>query len=450
MVLQQLKQNISAQQLFSASDTLVVAASAGVDSQVLLRLLSRLQPQPKVIVAHVDHQLRPRGAEEAQFVQQVAQQYGFEFVTKKWSKAQQPQQGIELAGRDFRYAFFAQVADQYGATKVLTAHHANDQAETLLMKLTRGGDWQQLTGIAWQRPLNAHVQVVRPLLNITKADLITYAQEHHLEWMEDESNQDLQFARNRYRHQILPALVAENPRTVEHLANYAQQLTAMDKLLAGQTQIYLDQLKKDNDWRQVPKTWFQTVAQAWLKQEIPAVSIKQNQLDQLQQLFDNAKKPTGMVQLNANLQVVKNYQQLNIHQLQSSEISSEQFGQIMVTLKEWYLLSDGSKFAMDLITNDEPELPDSVQHLDVYLRDEQLPLLIRGRQAGDRLAIQNGHQKVKQVLIDAKVPQYLRDAIPLVVTQQQAVLWVLPYKQAWQDTPTNYRLKYIPANKQEP
>lgn len=450
-VLQQIKQNIASQQLFGPTDVVVVAASAGVDSQVLLQLLAQLPERPRVIVAHVDHQLRPSGAAEATFVQRIAQGYGFEYQGEVWPIEQHPAQGLELAGRDFRYVFFATVAKQVGATKVLTAHHANDQAETLLMKLTRGGDWQQLSGIAWQRPLNTQVTVVRPLLNVPKAALINYAQTHDITWMEDESNADLQFTRNRYRQQILPALTTENPRVVEHLANYAQQLTDVEQLLASQTQSYLAQMQATNDWRQVPKPWFKLVVQAWLQQAVPNVSVKQAHLAQLQQLFENEQKPTGSIQLNAQVVVVKAYHQLNIKRLQSSEISSEQFGQIMVTLNRWNLLSDGSQLALEPIATfaGEPQLNE--QRFAVSLQASQLPLLIRGRQVGDRIAIKNGHQKVKQVLLDAKVPQPLRDSVPLVVTQQQEVLWILNHKQAWQSNETpNYRLKYIPANMQKP
>lgn len=119
----------------------------------------------------------------------------------------------------------------------------------------------------------------------------------------------------------------------------------------------------------------------------------------------------------------------------------------MLTLNEWYLLPDGGKFIVkskSLLIN---EISLDAERMPVYLQESDLPLMIRPRQVGDRIALKHGHQKVKKILIDDKVPIVARGQVMLITTQLNQILWILNHKQAWLDTTvTNYELIYIPAN----
>lgn len=151
---------------------------------VLLTLLQRLPVahRPKLIVAHVDHQLRQQSQVERQFITTYCQQHRLPLEVAVWPLAAHPATGIEAAAREFRYAFFERVMKQTHATTLVTAHHANDQAETVLMKLIRGGDLTQLVGIRTEQPFGSG-RLVRPLLRIDKATLLAYAQTNHLTGM---------------------------------------------------------------------------------------------------------------------------------------------------------------------------------------------------------------------------------------------------------------------------
>lgn len=186
----------------STSQRYVVAVSGGVDSVVLLDMLvrgnlpnlpiSRSQfPDPKLVVAHFDHGIRPESANDVEFVRGLAAKYELPFETKREELGENASE--ELA-RDRRYAFLRGVAKKYGA-KIMTAHHADDIVETIAINLTRGTGWRGLA------VLNSS-DIERPLLSHTKKDLITYANEHDLEWREDATNQNVKYLRNELRQKL--------------------------------------------------------------------------------------------------------------------------------------------------------------------------------------------------------------------------------------------------------
>lgn len=224
----------------------VVAVSGGADSVALLHLLYHLAPTWGLTlhVAHLDHNLRPESREDARFVAQLAAAWQLPFHQQQLAPsalAASPE-GLEAAARQARYQFLTQVAlTVTPATQkpiIALAHHANDQAETLLLHLVRGSGLRGLAGMRWvaerligelwpDAPL-AHqmrpLQLVRPFLGVQRANLLQYLQTHQLAWREDASNADQKFVRNRLRHTILPALSTINTNIVDTLARTAQIL----------------------------------------------------------------------------------------------------------------------------------------------------------------------------------------------------------------------------------
>ena len=233
-ILKQFERHLEQGRFFAKDDLVIVAVSTGVDSMALLDLLQRLPAgrRPRLLVAHVNHELRDQSTVEEAYLTDYCRQAGLSLRVAHWPKEDHPEHGVEEAARHFRYAFFKRLLTEYHAAAVVTAHHANDLAETMLMKMTRGGQLDQLVGIRDQRPLGRG-KLVRPLLPFTKAELYRYARARGLKWFEDQTNQELTVARNRYRHQIIPALERENHQLITHLLDYRAQLT---ELLAWRNQ----------------------------------------------------------------------------------------------------------------------------------------------------------------------------------------------------------------------
>jgi tRNA(Ile)-lysidine synthase len=194
---------------FPVEKTYILGVSGGSDSVALLHLFVE-HGYSHLIVAHVDHQLRKESKEEAVFVRNLAETYGLPVeVLEVDVKAQSEKQkrGIEEMGREVRYSFFQKLREQYAADFIVTAHHADDQLETILLNIIRGCGMRGLVGMMEQ----SHY-LWRPLLSFSKKQVLRYCREHELEFREDHSNQDLQFKRNFLRKNVIPSLKEMNPK----------------------------------------------------------------------------------------------------------------------------------------------------------------------------------------------------------------------------------------------
>lgn len=233
---------------------LLVAVSGGPDSLCLLHLLHRLAPQQGLAlhVAHLDHALRPESADDAAAVGAFADGLNLSCTIERRDPLPlgRAAGGVEAAARAARYAFLRDTALAIGATAVVTGHNADDQAETVLLRLLRGTGPSGLAAmrpaLEWQAWRNIGLpasspeattgagapRLVRPLLAATRAEIETYCAEHALAPLHDSSNQSPAFLRNRVRQQLLPMLRTYNPRIITALGRTARICADEDALLA--------------------------------------------------------------------------------------------------------------------------------------------------------------------------------------------------------------------------
>jgi tRNA(Ile)-lysidine synthase len=210
---------------------LVLAVSGGPDSTALLWLAARWRKRtrtgPKLVAVTVDHGLRKQSAGEARAVKRLAASLGVEHVTMRWTGAK-PSSGIPAAARDARYALLAKAARKAGATCILTAHTLDDQAETFLMRMSRGSG---LTGLAAMAHISRHGQVgiVRPLLDQPKSRLIATLEKAGIPFADDPTNRDTAFTRPRWRR-LMPELAQEGLHA-RNIARLAWRLARADEAL---------------------------------------------------------------------------------------------------------------------------------------------------------------------------------------------------------------------------
>lgn len=214
----------------------LAAYSGGLDSSALLHLAARTLPPDRLAAAHLNHRLRGEAADQDQaFAEKTARSLGLTFLTENQDVAQLARtrrKGLEEAARRARYEFFSRAAADFRADFVLTAHQADDQAETMLLNLAKGTGPGGLAGIHPCRPLNRPdpgrlvparaVQLLRPLLIFSRSELEDWLTGQNLAWVEDLSNHDTRHRRNLIRREILPALRGLNPRLVPALARAAE------------------------------------------------------------------------------------------------------------------------------------------------------------------------------------------------------------------------------------
>lgn len=193
----------------------LVALSGGLDSSVLLHLLRFQAPALRVSAAHFDHALRPDSGADADRVRGLCAAWSVPLYMQRAEVAPVS----EADARDVRYAFLQAAAARCGAHSIATAHHADDQAETVLFRLARGTGITGLAGIPERRGI-----IVRPLLSFGRAELLDYAKHVGLRWRDDPTNVELRFDRNRIRHTVLPALEAVRPGAARRIAAAAARV----------------------------------------------------------------------------------------------------------------------------------------------------------------------------------------------------------------------------------
>lgn len=217
---------------FPDGASVLAAVSGGVDSMCLLHLLMTWGAERgfQVTAAHFNHRLRGAAADrDERFVQDYCREHGVPFLSGSGDTqtlAENEGKSLEEAGRILRYAFLRSAAEQAGCPWVLTAHHADDNAETMLLNLIRGTGSAGLGGIPARRD-----GICRPFLDVTRAELLEYAAENEIPHMEDETNGTDEASRNVIRHRILPVLRELNPRAVENMARTAGILREENRLL---------------------------------------------------------------------------------------------------------------------------------------------------------------------------------------------------------------------------
>ncbi|MBL9113537.1 MAG: tRNA lysidine(34) synthetase TilS [Verrucomicrobiaceae bacterium] len=211
---------------FDRSATSLVGVSGGVDSVVLLHVLKEIGFK-NLIVCHLNHQLRPKEAEKDEyFVRRLAEKLNFTLDVAEVDVAgyaAENKLSVELSARVLRYQYFEMCAEEHGADKVFLAHHADDQAETVLMNVLRGTGVTGMAGMRFMNQLEGGLKLVRPFLGVRRSEIEDYAKAGKINWREDASNASSDYTRNRLRHEALPLLSEIMQRdTVTRLVSLAE------------------------------------------------------------------------------------------------------------------------------------------------------------------------------------------------------------------------------------
>lgn len=268
----------------------IVAVSGGVDSVVLLHHLVR-HPEHKLTVAHFDHGIRDESADDELFVRELARIYGLPYV---YERGRLGPGASESEAREVRYDFLHRARQAAAADAVLTAHHQDDVLETAVHNIIRGTGRRGLTS------LKSTDIIKRPLLHVSKADILEYALTHNLQWREDTSNQSDIYTRNYIRHHLMPRLGDQGRQKLLNLIHEAALRNAeLDADIARN----LEQLSEEGKLKRIPfislnHAVAREVMAAWLRQAgVPNIDAKM-----LERLVHAAKtfKPIKLVHAGSN------------------------------------------------------------------------------------------------------------------------------------------------------
>lgn len=413
--------------------TVIVGVSGGVDSMVLLHQLVNLPEKTapaRIIVAHVNHQLREASKEEERFVYKRCEQYRVECVSMQWEH-DLIQSHVEERAREVRYQFFAKLMKQYEADVLVTAHHLDDQVETVLMKLVRGEGIRSLVGIRSIRPFQKGV-LFRPFLSVSKSDIRKVAEREGILFVEDESNQQLLYQRNRYRLDILPRIEKENAQYRSHLSNAAHQieelLEAIEPFLYEVEQQCMTQLTHQSwciqleRWMQYPealrKQFFYYIENKY------AFRIATKSMQHVLYLLEEGKTQ-WTYDIGHSFRMRRSYERLYIEpsapafKTEKTVIFST--GKYQLSKEETLLVSSPA---------DTQQIVQREEHI-LRVWEEDLPLTIRHRREGDKLCIRKEpiqHQSVARYCINQKIDKKERDRMWIVENKNGTIVGILGYR----------------------
>jgi tRNA(Ile)-lysidine synthase len=423
---------ISDNELLRSEDTVIVAVSGGADSMALLDILSNLKElRLNLVVAHLDHMLRgdeSRG--DVSFVRDAADQYGLPFELRSLdirSFSLQRKLSLEEAGREARYAWFNEVAVKYAARAVALGHHADDQAETVLMRLLRGAGTTGLSGI----PVRSGEKYVRPLLCCTRSEIEDYLIERNLSFRTDSSNNDTSFLRNRIRHELLPDLETYNPSIRDRLLATAGILSDDEELLKSITEQSFKQMAivvGESVEIEIPALLVELRGLRLRLYRRAILSVKGN-LDHitwkhLQRIDDLALsgKANSHFRLPGHLRIAICYNTLTIDAFGGN--GSGPF-EILIDGPGVYPLPGCRQLILTAGSPPEnwKDLPACKAYIDACATP--FPWIVRTFRDGDRFTPfgMNGSKKLKDFFIDMKIPLKTRRNIPLI-TANDKILWV--------------------------
>lgn len=464
-------QVVKQKQLFTKDDRLLIAVSGGMDSMALLHLIAHLPAdlRPFFAVAYVHHNLRPETEQEFIYVKQYCEEYSYPFYYRKWQEADQITTNVEAQAREFRYHFFAEIMNEQNLTKLITAHHADDQLETVLMKGIKGSVLKDLQGIRWQREING-ISVIRPLLQFSKAELKHYVESQHIRYFEDSSNQDLRFMRNRLRHEFIPKLKQENPQILSQLQQFTKQINYADLLIQEQVQAVYEQIfkaKAENSWnidldhfcQQSEALQYFLLQTFWEKTLLAkGVHLSATQHEQALALL-NQEQGQQTLDLAKHWQLVKSYHQAVLKRKVAQKTANlEQIhlepGQgYFLSEKEWLGCLTEEQFS-EMVPQEIQNEPQNWWRHELTLPENTLfPLTIRHKKPGDRFVYNQAgqHKKINRIFIDRKIPQMQREKAWVVADQKAEILWLIPYQKSYlsihaEPVKIQYKLIYFLKN----
>ncbi len=449
---------------------MVVGVSGGADSLALMHGLHALGY--RLVVAHLDHGLRPESADDAAFVRRAAEALGLPFRGERIEVAEAAEaEGLSLeeAARQVRYRFLFEQARQTGSQAVAVAHQADDQVETVLMHFLRGAALPGLSGMAYRTVLplwDETIPLVRPLLSLWRTEVEAYLDEIGVQPREDRTNQDRTYFRNSLRHDLIPELENYNPRLRAVLWRMADVLREEDQYLESLTdQAWEDCLTSQGDGRVMLDAAVLAVLPVALQRRVlrRAVGLLRPDLRDVgfeaierALAFIAEPKPGGELDLAARVSLAVINQQVVVKTwaaewpdfkqplLPSADAEFPlEPGKPVLLRHGWQLLARMIDPAPADAVGKARDLPERGVWLDAGR--VRWPLTVRGRHKGESwqpLGLEGHTQKLSDFFINEKVPQHLREVWPLVCDAKGRVVWVAGMRPA-EDVRVTERTKKV-------
>lgn len=407
----------------------LIACSTGIDSMALLEISLTLLDKENIAVVHVHHNKRAQSDRELEYIKTYCKQKNLKLYVKKLPEYHG--KCFQAWAREQRYEFFLEISKEYNYNYLLLAHHADDNLETILMRIIKSSS---LNGYAGMDTFSNYkgLNLYRPLLMFSKEQIKQYVFTKQIEYFEDESNNADDYTRNRIRHKIVPLLKEENPNIYEAITNYSLTLKEANKLVEEELELFINKqvsiYEKYNvlikDFKVSPfldlTNFLQEQIIFRLTKDTPL--SKKTVLELLHQIKEGKNKIVN--KLSSNLVFVKEY---NSIKLISGELKKLDF-EIKIETPGVYELPFNQKISVEknccLFKEESNDLCYNIQ---------KLPIIIRSRKIGDKLKRKNGTISVSDYLTNLKRPYLERLNTLVLCDEKKEIINILGYKNQYEE-----------------
>jgi len=406
--------------LLKEKDVIVVGVSGGPDSMALLYLLKEIRKKINIslVCSHVNHNVRRESAKEKDFLEDWCLKNDILFesmVIEKYGD-----DNFHNEARAIRYNYFESLVNKYHANYLMTAHHGDDLVETILMRLTRGSTLKGYGGF-YQEVDKDNYKIIRPLVYATKSEIEGYNKKHKIPYVVDKSNRKDKYTRNRYRKVVLPFLKKEDSRVHEKFLKFSKVISEYDEYINNQakkafSRVYESDKLNISKYVELENLLQDKVLYNLLEDiyQDDLMLVNDKHIGLIKKLIFSNKKNT-YIYLPNNIKIVKSYEFLEF--IRDGENESN----YNIELIDYAILPNGKHLeiveSVDTNGNDICRLDSS---------EVSMPLYVRTRKHGDKMSLKgtDGHKKVKDILIDSKIPMKDRELWPVVVDSKDTIVWL--------------------------
>ena len=415
------------------STTIVAAISGGPDSMLLIELFLKYRKLNdfNLIVAHVNHNLRDESVKEKEDLEKYCLKNNLKFEYYEIEK-RKDKPLTEVEARNIRYEFFDDLMKKYSATYLATAHHGDDLVETVMMKIVRGSSLRGYSGFSQISEKNGY-KIIRPLISLTKKEIIDYLDKEKIGYAIDNTNCDEKYTRNRFRLNVLPFLKTEEKNVHLKFKKFSDTLSMYDDYVKKNANIamqnvYLNNELKVDEFKKLDLVIKREIISIILEKECINIIERLNEthISSILSMLDNPK-PNLKVFLPDNYIVLKEYNKVKI-------IKSKSFEEYRFELLEKVLLPNGMSIEkIDKIDNNSNYMTR------LSSSELALPLYVRNRKDSDIMGVKgmNHNKKLKDIFIDEKIPASDRELWPVVEDSLGNVVWLPGLKKSSFDKKVN-------------
>ena len=396
---------------------IIVGVSSGPDSMALLHMLEN-NLQCKIVCAHINHNVRIESNEEEKYLKNYCKQHNIIFESLKIESYKE--NNFENEARNKRYKFYEKLLTKYNSHNLFLAHHGDDLIETVIMKIIRGSNLEGYAGIKTISYLDNY-KIIRPLLSLTKDDILKYNKEKNIKYYIDNSNEDTKYTRNRYRKYILPFLKKEDKNAHIKFLKYSNTLQEYDNYINyeierkitniySNNQINILELNKEHQFMK-KNIIFYILSKIYNNKS--NIIKEKNIFDILKMTTDS--KPNYTINLPKDCIAKKEYNYIYIEKKKEKDTNS--YNKILQNTNK---IDD---IIIELVDNIDTDGNDVCR---LNSNEIKLPLFLRNKKNGDFIEAKglNGKKKIKDIFIDSKIPLDKRNNYPLLVDSNDNILWI--------------------------